>query len=194
MSWDKHHQTFFLSKHDLLIFIKHEISAVVHLDVSLWTNKQRRTDWQKSRHRWHPLKLCAAAFSLNWTCKLAITHSIMTGSSLYNLQHFPLLFVIIFLTFLQHQTIAPKTLPPGGIGAGSSWTTGTSHSEPIGKTQQQRRHQLVQRDAAIVATENMTQDAHLIKVRKSGGKNTKKQHAIGCESIHICVDHGQLRM
>ena len=40
----------------------------------------------------------------------------------------------------------------------------------------------------------MTQDAHLKKVRKTGSSKNKKQHAIGCESIHICVDDSQLRM
>jgi len=194
MSWDKHHQTSFPSKNDLFISLKHDISAVVHLEVSLWTNRQRRTDWLKSGHRLNPLQLNADVFSFNWTCKLAVTHSILTCSYLYNLQHFPLLFVIIFLTFLQQQAMAPETLPPGTIGAESSRMTGASHTEPLGETQQQCRHQLVHRDAAIVANKNMTQDAHLKKVPKTGIKRNKKQHGIGCESIHICGDGGQLRI
>jgi len=90
--------------------------------------------------------------------------------------------------------MAHETLPPGAIGAESGWTTGTSHNEPLGETQPQRRHQLVHDDSAIVATENITQDAHLRKVREAGSKKNMKQHAIGCESIHICVDDGQLRV
>jgi len=93
--------------------------------------------------------------------------------------------VIIFLTILQQQAMAPETLPPGVIGAESSRTTGASRNAPLGETQQQCRHQLVHRDAAIVATKNMTQDAHLKKVRKTANNKNKKQHAIGCESIHI---------
>jgi len=44
MSWDKHHRTSFLWKNVLLISIKREISAVVHHDISLQTNKHHRTD------------------------------------------------------------------------------------------------------------------------------------------------------
>ena len=72
--------------------------------------------------------------------------------------------------------------------------TGVSHNEPLGVTKQQRRHQLVHRDTAIVAAENVTQDAHLTIVRKTGSKKNRKQHAIGCESIDICVDDSQLRI
>jgi hypothetical protein len=72
-------------------------------------------------------------------CKLAVTHSILTCSSHYNLQHFPLHFVIIFLTFLQQQAMAPETLPQGTIGAESSRTTGASLNAPLGEAQQQRR-------------------------------------------------------
>ena len=48
------------------------------------------------------------------------------------------------------------------------------------------------REAANVATENMTQDAHLQIVRKTGSSTNKKQHAIGCEYVHNMVDGRQL--
>jgi hypothetical protein len=102
--------------------------------------------------------------------------------------------LIIFLTILQQQAMAPETLPSGAIGAESSRTSGASHNAPFGETQQQPRHQLFHRDAAIVATENMTQDAHLKKVPKTGRSKNKKQRAIGCESIHICVNDAQLKI
>jgi hypothetical protein len=102
--------------------------------------------------------------------------------------------VIIFLTILQQQAMAPETLPPGAIGAESSRTTGASRNAPLGETQQQHRHQVVHCDAANVATEIMTQDAHLKKVRKTGSSKNKKQHAIGCGSMHICVNDGQLKI
>jgi hypothetical protein len=117
----------------------------------------------------------------------------LTCSSLYNLQHFPLLFVIIFLTFL-HQSLAPELHPPGAIGVESSQTTAASSIAPLSETQEQRRHQGVHHDAAIVATEKITQDAQLKKVRKTGSSKNMKQHAIRCEPIHICVDDGQLRI
>jgi len=46
----------------------------------------------------------------------------------------------------------------------------------------------------MVATENITQDAHFRKVHRTGSSNNKKQHAIRRESIHICLDDGQLRL
>jgi len=88
--------------------------------------------------------------------------------------------------------MAPETLQPGAIVAESSRTTGALCNTPPGETQQQRRHQLVHRDAAIVATENIAQDAHVKTVPTTGSKKNEKQHAIGCESIDISVDDSQL--
>jgi len=68
--------------------------------------------------------------------------------------------VIIFLKFLQQQAMASEILPPGAIGAESSQMIDASRYAPLGETQQQRRQQLVHRSAAIVATENITQDSH----------------------------------
>jgi len=88
--------------------------------------------------------------------------------------------------------MAPEIPQPGAIEAKSSRTTGASNNAPNSETQQQRRHQLVHRDAAIVATKNITHDAHLKIVGKTGSIKNKKQHVIGCESIHIDEDDGQL--
>jgi len=77
--------------------------------------------------------------------------------------------------------MAPQTPLPGGIQSESSRTTGASSHAPQAETQLQRRHQLVHRNAAIAATENMAQDAHLKKVRKTGRRNNRQQHAIECE-------------
>jgi len=52
--------------------------------------------------------------------------------------------------------MAPEILEAGVIKAESSRTTGASNNAPPGETQQQRIHQLVDRDAAIVATDNIT--------------------------------------
>ena len=88
--------------------------------------------------------------------------------------------------------MAPEILQQGAIEAESSRMTGDSNIMTPGDTQQQCRHQLVHRDAAIVAIENMTQDAHLLIVRKTSSSRNNKQHAIGCDSIHIDVDDVQL--
>jgi hypothetical protein len=59
-------------------------------------------------------------------------------------------------------------------------------------TQQERRHKLVHRDAANAAAKHMTQDAHLKIIIKTGSSKNKKQHAVGCESIHIEAKDCQL--
>jgi len=74
----------------------------------------------------------------------------------------------------------------------SSETTGASSNASLEGTQQQCRHQLVHCKAANVATENMTQDAHLKIIRKTGSGTNKKQHPIGCEYVHIIVYGRQL--
>jgi Zn-finger protein len=38
----------------------------------------------------------------------------------------------------------------------------------------------------------MAQEAHLLKVRKTGLRNNRQQHATGCEQLHIDVEVGQL--
>jgi len=87
----------------LLMFIKHEISPVVHSNVSLHTNKQTNIIWPtycKLLVRWNHLQLAliAAGYTLSRTYKLTVIHSLVTCSLLYFPQDFPLL-VIIFLTF-----------------------------------------------------------------------------------------------
>jgi len=86
--------------------------------------------------------------------------------------------------------MAPQTPQPGVIESESSWTMCASSNAPLAETQQQCRHQLVHRDAAIAATEHMAQDADLKMVRKTRRSNNRKQHAIGCEYLHIDVTGG----
>jgi len=76
--------------------------------------------------------------------------------------------------------MAPQTALLGGIQSESSRTTGASSNAAQAETQLQRTHQLVHRDAAIAATENMAQGADLKKVCKTGRRNNRQQHAIGC--------------
>jgi hypothetical protein len=105
---------------------------------------------------------------------LAVTHSILTFNELYNLQDFPLLFVIIFLTFPHQQVMASETFHAGVMQAKSGQTTFASTNAPSGETQQDCRHQLVHCDAAIVVTKNMTLDTHLKLLRKTVSSNIKK--------------------
>jgi hypothetical protein len=66
-----------------------------------------------------------------------------------------------------------------------------SNTEILG-AQQKRRHKLVDGDNANAATKHMTQDAHLKIVHMTGSGKRKKQHAGGCEYIHIEPNGGQL--
>jgi len=82
--------------------------------------------------------------------------------------------------------------PPGECGLNTGRLPGATTNTDNPGTQQERRHKLVDRDAANVSTKHMTQDAHLQIVRKTGGRKYKKQHPVGCEYIHIKAKGSQL--
>ena len=187
MCWDKHHQTTFPSQNFLFISIKHEISAVFHLNVSLQTNKQTN-----KHHRTDLLQIAGPLESLP-TC--SDTQQGVSWVERASWQSFIPLWPVAYYIFLrtshfslsssspfpQQQVMAPQTPQPGLSQSESSRTAGASSNAPLVETQLQRRHHLVHRDAAIAATKNMAQDAHLQKVRKTGRSNNRQQHAIGCE-------------
>jgi len=56
--------------------------------------------------------------------------------------------------------MAPQTPQPGMIESKSSQMTGASSIAPLAETHLQRWHQLIHRNTAIAATENMAQDAY----------------------------------
>jgi hypothetical protein len=81
--------------------------------------------------------------------------------------------------------------PPGESGSNTGRLAGaTSHTELLGK-QQECRPKLVHSNAANAATKYMTPDAHLKVVWKTSSSQNKKQHAVGCEYIHIKANSGQ---
>jgi len=81
---------------------------------------------------------------------------------------------------------------PGESISESTRLMATSPNASLTGKQQQCRHQLVHHDGANATTQNMTQDAHLKIVRKTRSSKNRKQHAIGCEYIHIEVNGHQL--
>jgi len=83
--------------------------------------------------------------------------------------------------FPQQQVIAPQRPQFGVIQSESSQTAGASSNAPLAETQPQCRHQLVHRNTAIAATENMAQDPDLKKVLETGRSNNRQQYAFGCE-------------
>jgi len=82
--------------------------------------------------------------------------------------------------------------PPGESGSNTGRLVGATTNTDILGTQQERRHKLVHRDAANAATKHTTQDAHFQIVRKTGSRKNMKQHALGCEYIHIKAKGSQL--
>jgi hypothetical protein len=81
--------------------------------------------------------------------------------------------------------------PPGRRESNTSRLAGaTSNTDNVG-IQQERRHNVVHRDAANADTKHMTQDAHLKIDRKTGSIKNMKQHAVGCVYIHIEANSGQ---
>jgi len=82
--------------------------------------------------------------------------------------------------------------PPGGSGTNTGRLAGAPTNTDILCTQQEGRHKLVHRNAVNAATMHMTQDAHLKIVRETGSRKNKKQHAVGCEYIHLEVKGSQL--
>jgi len=81
---------------------------------------------------------------------------------------------------------------PGPSGSKSGQLAGASSNTSLIGTQQERRHQLVHREAADAATKHMTEDAHLNIVRKTGSSTNKKQHAVGCGYLDTVVNGRQL--
>jgi hypothetical protein len=81
--------------------------------------------------------------------------------------------------------------PQGESGSITGRLAGATTNTDILGTQQVRRLKLVHHDAADAATKHMTQDAHLKIVRKTESSKNNKQHAVGCEYIHIEVNGGQ---
>jgi len=82
--------------------------------------------------------------------------------------------------------------PAGESGSNTGRLAGATNNTELLGTQQERRHKLVHRNAANVATKHTTQDAHFKIVRKTGSSRNKKQHAFGGKYILIVANGGQL--
>jgi len=165
MGWDKRHQRSFWLKNFSFISIKHEISAVVHFNVSQPTNKQHQTDLLQIVG---PLESPATCIYTQVDISLEQCASWLSFFPLWLVAYYILLTTSHFSlssssSFPQQQGMDPQTPQPSVIESESSRTMGASSHASVAETQQQHRHQLVHRDAAIAATENITQDAHFKK-------------------------------
>ena len=72
---------------------------------------------------------------------------------------------------------------PGESGSDSRRLPGVRSNTSLIGTQQDRRPQLVHRDAANAASKDMTLAAHFDIIRKTGSSRNKMQHAVACEYI-----------
>jgi hypothetical protein len=86
--------------------------------------------------------------------------------------------------------MALQTTPPAAIRSESRWIPGASCNAWPGETQQQCKSQFIHQDAAVVVTENMTQNPHLKQVRKTSRDKSKTQDVVGFELLHVDVDGG----
>jgi len=88
--------------------------------------------------------------------------------------------------------MATRTPQPGNSGSESSQSKGALSNKSLTGTQHECRHQLVHHDAANAATKNMTQDAHMKIIHRTGSSKNTMQHVIWSEFIHIMVKGSQL--
>jgi len=196
MCWKKPHQTSFRWKNFLFLSIIHEISVVIHFNVSQPTNKQHRTDLLQIKGPFESPATCSyTQQDTSW-----VEHaSGLSFIPLWLLAGHIFLWTSYFLLsssspYPQQQITAPQTSQPGVIKSESSRTTGASSNVALATTQWPRRHQSVHCEAAIAATKNMTKDTHMKKVLKTGRSNDSKQHSIVWEQLHIDVEGGQLTL
>jgi len=81
---------------------------------------------------------------------------------------------------------------PGERRSKSSRLAGTRSDTSLIGTEQERRHQLVHRDAADAATRNIILDAHFTIVSRTGRSKNTKQHAVGDTYMHSMVNGHRL--
>ena len=162
--WDKYQQTSFPSNKVVLIFDNHEISAVVHRNLSLLTNKQHWSDLLQIAGWWEtPVTSSDTQRNSSWVQQscwlLLIPFWHLANYTVLRASHF---FSLSSSSPIPHQQIMVTQPPlPGQSGSNSSLFAGATSNTGILVTQQEHRHQVIHRDAANGATQHMTQDAHV---------------------------------
>jgi len=107
-------------------------------------------------------------------------------------QDFPLCFIITISSLPKQHIMAPETPQQGESGAESSRTIGASSNTPPAETQLQLRNHWVHCDTANEDTKNLTLDALLKIVRKTGSSKNTKQHVMRYKCSRIVVHSHQL--
>jgi len=170
------------------------ILAVVHRNISLFTNPQHQTyllhivvRWETPATRGHMQQHPSSVYGTLWLLLISFWHE--ANYIVLRTSHF---FSLPSSSPIPHQKIIETQLPQlGETGSKSSRLMGATSIMSVVGTQQEYRHQLVHHNAGNSATRNLTQDAHLKIVRKIGSSKNKKHHAVGCKYMHIVVNgHG----
>jgi len=193
--WDKYQQTPFPSNNILLIIDNHAISAVVNRNSSMLSIEKPRTDSLQIPRLWETHPTCSnTRQDSSWVSRSCWLLLILFGHEadyiVLRASHFVSLSSSSPIP--QQQIMDTQSPQPGESGSKSSRMAGATSNMAIIGTQQERRHQLVHHDAANAATKHMTHDAHSKIVCKTGSSKNKKQHAVGCENIHIKIKGHQL--
>ena len=90
--------------------------------------------------------------------------------------------------------MATDTPKLGESGSESIRSMGASSNVSLAGLQQQCWNKFIHHQAVNAASQNMTQDADLKIVCKTGRCKHQKKDAIGCEYIHITVNGHQLNV
>jgi hypothetical protein len=114
-------------------------------------------------------------------CNVADNYFILTCCDVYIPPEFPHLVFIIFLSYSAPAKYVYTNLQPGENGNNPGGSTCVAPNTPLSGTQLGHRHLVVQWNVGISAAKNMTVDAHLKTIRKSGSSKNMKLHTIGYE-------------
>jgi len=90
-----------------------------------------------------------------------------------------------------HQIMDTQPHQPGPSGSKSGQLADASSNMLLIGTQKERRQQLVLCEDADTASKNISEDAHLKIVHKTGNSTNTTQHAVGCEYLHTAVNSRQ---
>jgi len=151
--WDKHHQTSFPEKHILCISDKCKIPAVVNLCKSFWIRKEHRTDLLQIMKRLEcpevrnekqhdSIWVKRATWPLLISFWLVVRYIFLRSSHFFSWSSFYI---------LHQQILAAHTPQPRENGTKPGGSMGVASNTSLSGPQQDRRHQLVHRNAANAA-------------------------------------------
>jgi len=206
ITWDNHPQMSFPMKKVPLLSHTHQVLALVYHELCLDTNTQHQTDLEQIAGR---LAICATgsyaqqdSSCAEWVSWLLCMPFWLEANYIFlRTSHFFWLSSSSGLpsSFRYHDLFISTAPDDGSTNTTARWkwnrigqNDGCFIQQPPAETHSQLRHHLVHSDAANAATDNMTLDAQLNIVGKTGSSKNEKQHAIRCMCSRIEVHGCQL--